>query len=153
MKRSLVLLILAAIMMAGCTTSGATGVIEVTDVWGRNSPMAAQNGAFYMVISNNSGQDDTLIGAQADICGTVELHEMYKKENDVMGMRQVPGGEIELPSGDTVELKVGGLHVMCIGKKAPFEVGDKFPITLQFANAGDMEVTAEIRESQMEMDG
>ena len=90
------------------------------------------------------------MAAKTEACGTVELHEMYMKENDVMGMRQVPGGTIPVPAGETVELKVGGLHVMCIDKQAAFEVGDKIPITLEFANAGEINVTADIRESEMD---
>jgi len=109
--------------------------------------MVAQNGAFYMSITNNTDEEEQLLAADTDACGAAELHEMYMKENDVMGMREVPGGTIRIPSGETVDLKVGGLHVMCIGKQANFEVGVTIPIVLKFANAGEMNVTAEIRES------
>jgi periplasmic copper chaperone A len=151
MKRLSSLLLLVAILtLIGCTPSGGSGDLDVEDVWGRSSPNVAQNGAFYMVITNNSAQNEQLLGAETEACGSVELHEMYMKENDVMGMRQVPGGIIEIPAGESVELKVGGLHVMCIGKQAAFNVGDTIPIKLQFANAGEMEVTADIRDSAME---
>ena len=146
----ILVVILIVLASVGCTASGgSSGEIEVENVWGRNSPKAAQNGAFYMNISNNSGEDDELLGAKADACGAVELHEMYMKENDVMGMREVPGGTIPLTDGETVELKVGGLHVMCIDKQAEFNIGDKIPLTLEFANAGEMELMVEIRESEM----
>lgn len=149
-KAMLLIIVLVLLATIGCSTSGGdAGKFEVENVWGRNSPKVAQNGAFYMIVTNNSGEDDVLVAAKSDACGTVELHEMYMKENDVMGMREVPGGTIPLPAGEMVELKVGGLHVMCIGKEAAFEIGDKIPITLEFANAGEMEVTAEIRESEM----
>lgn len=144
------LLIIAILVGTGCTSAGQTGTLEVIDVWGRNSPNAAQNGAFYLVIDNNTGQDEQLLGAETNACGTVELHEMYMKENDVMGMREVPGGIVELPSGESVEFKVGGLHLMCIEKQEAFDLGNKIPITLKFANAGEMEVTAEIRDSAPE---
>ena len=162
MKRATnLLLFLILLATAGCTASGGdSGEIDIENVWGRSSPMAAQNGAFYMTVTNNTGEDDELLEAKTDACGTVELHEMYMKENDVMGMREVPGGTIPLPAGEMIELKVGGMHVMCIGKQAAFEVGDKIPIKLSFANAGDIEVTADIRETEMggmdmdeEMDG
>ena len=157
MKRVMLLIVILVFLVSvGCTASGeGSGEIEVENVWGRNSPMAAQNGAFYMNITNNSGEDDELTGAMADACGAVELHEMYMKENDVMGMREVPEGTIPLADGETVELKVGGLHVMCIDKQAEFNIGDEIPLTLEFANAGEMELMVEIRESEtseMEMD-
>ena len=126
--------------------------LEVTHIWGRNSPMAAPNGAFYMVVTNGTDTDDKLLSASADICGVTELHEMYAKENNVMGMRPVPDGYISIPAGEMAELKVGGLHVMCIDKTESFEIGQEIPITLVFESAGEMEVIAEIREEAMEMD-
>jgi hypothetical protein len=152
MKRAMFLFLFLVLMVTvGCATFGGNaGEIEIENVWGRSSPMVAQNGAFYMIVTNKTGEDDELLGGKTDACGTVELHEMYMKENDVMGMRQVPGGTVPVPAGETVELKVGGLHVMCIDKQAAFEVGDKIPITLEFANVGEMNIMADIRESEMD---
>ncbi|MCA9969517.1 MAG: copper chaperone PCu(A)C [Anaerolineales bacterium] len=152
----LLALLLLLLVLAACG-GGASGEMEVSDVWGRTSPMAAANGAFYMQITNNTGQDDALMAVQTDACGTVELHEMYMRENDVMGMRPVPGGSIPLPDGETVELKVGGLHVMCLEKTREFAAGDTIQLTLQFEQAADMGVTADIRDTEdapaMDMDG
>lgn len=152
MKRRIMFfaLLLFAVVLTACG-GGAAGLVEVTNVWGRNSPAAAENGAFYMNITNNTDQEDQLTGATAAAaCGTVELHEMYMKDDGAMGMRPVTGGSIPLPVGQKVELKVGGLHVMCLGKLQEFNVGDKIEVTLQFANAEDMTVTAEIREEAPE---
>ncbi len=147
-------LVVLVVLLAAC--GGGTGEMEVSDVWGRTSPMAAANGAFYMTIVNNTGEDDKLLNAGADVCGVVELHEMYSRENDMMGMRPVPDGYISVPDGETVELKVGGLHVMCIDKLQEFTAGDTIPLTLEFEKAGTIEVTAEIRDNAdmpMDMDG
>jgi copper(I)-binding protein len=53
-------------------------------------------------------------------------------------MRQVQA--IELPAGKTVELKPGGLHIMLVGLKAPLKAGDRFPMKLTFAKAGEVTV-------------
>jgi len=63
-------------------------------------------------------------------------------------MRPVEGGFIEVPAGGEVELKVGGLHVMCIDKLEDFAVGATLPLTLQFEKAGEITVNIEIRESE-----
>jgi hypothetical protein len=63
-----------------------------------------------------------------------------------MGMRPVEGGVIEIPAGGQAELKVGGLHVMCIQKQADFEPGAQLPLTLQFEKSGEKMITVEIRE-------
>ena len=146
--------VLALVLLTAC--GGGSGELTVENAWGRTSPMGAENGAFYMTVVNETGADDELLSASIDACNTVELHEMYMMENDVMGMREVPGGSIPVPAGESVELKVGGLHVMCIGKTAEFTPGDTFDVTLNFAEAGEMVVTADIRDSEdmpMDMDG
>ncbi len=147
MKQLLLLSTLSVFLAAACSaSSGMAEDLELTNVWGRSSPMVAANGAFYLTIKNNTESEERLLSASSEICTVAELHEMYMKEDDVMGMRPVPDGYISIPPGETVELKVGGLHVMCIDKKLAFEVGEKIPLTLEFANAGEMYVTAEIRD-------
>lgn len=154
MKRvtMLVLMVMLWGLLIGCAggQSEATGDLEVKGVWGRNSPAAAANGAFYMTIVNNTTEDEQLLSAAADVCSVVELHEMYAMDNGAMGMRPVEGGAITIPAGQTVELKVGGLHVMCIDKTQALEAGQQIPLTLTFANAGEMMVNAEIREEAPE---
>jgi copper(I)-binding protein len=153
--RALLFILLVLGMAIGCSSGETTepsaaettsGEMEIHEAWGRTSPMAAQNGAFYMNLVNNTSEDDALTGATTDACDVVELHEMYMKENDVMGMRPVEGGQIPVPAGQTVELKPGGLHVMCIGKTADFNVGDQYTLNMEFAKAGSMEIVVEIRE-------
>jgi len=128
------------LLLAGCSSRGLT----VTDVWGRPSPSAAPNAAFYLIIENNGGED-RLVSADSPACGTAELHEMYDKGDGVMGMRPLQG--IEIPAGGSVTLGPGGLHVMCIGRLADFTPGDHVPLTLEFQNAGTIKVNATIRES------
>lgn len=146
MKKVVFLLAILLLTAVACTTS-SDDPITVTDPWGRTSPAVAENGAFYMMLTNNSDSDDALLSATSDACGMIELHEMYDKGDGVMGMRPVEGGTIPLPAGGNAELKPGGLHVMCMGKQVDFEAGTEIPLTLTFENAGDMEITAVIRDN------
>jgi copper(I)-binding protein len=59
-------------------------------------------------------------------------------------MREVEGGQIPIPAGETVILKQGGLHVMCIGKNAPLVAGTALDIVLEFANAGAITVSSTV---------
>ena len=146
------LLMIAAVLvgvLAACAAPPAASgpQIKVDGVWGRPSPMMTNAGAFYMLISNSGTEADKLVSGQSPSCGTVELHESFKSDDGMMGMRPVAGGFIEIPAGGQAELKVGGLHVMCIDKKDDFKAGAKLPLTLNFEKSGAKTVDVEIREN------
>jgi hypothetical protein len=146
------MVLMISLVACGGGDSPETGGMVIENVQA-NMTMPSDTGSVWVKITNNTGQDDALIGAEVPGCGVIELHDMVM-ENDVMVMRQVEGGEISIPEGETVELKQGGLHIMCIGKEAPLEVGTDLDITLNFANAGAMPVTAKVVEpgGMMNMD-
>jgi copper(I)-binding protein len=146
MKKALFLLAILLLTAVACTSS-SDEPITVGDPWGRTSPAVAENGAFYMMLTNNSSSDDALVAVATDACVKVELHEMYDKGEGVMGMRPVEGGMIPVPAGGNAELKPGGMHVMCMGKQVEFSAGTEIPLRLTFENAGEMAITAVIRDN------
>jgi copper(I)-binding protein len=99
------------------------------------------NGGGYLKIDNAGGAADRLVAASADVSRTVELHTM-KLEGDVMRMRQIDA--IDVPAGQTIELKPGGMHLMFIGLKAPLKAGDSFPVKLRFEKAGERVVEVKV---------
>lgn len=143
MKRSILILLLALVLLA--CSADESGKIEVDGIWGRVSPGAATNGAFYMQVANHKRQDDALVAVRTAACEAVELHESRMDDNGVMRMGPVEGGRIPLPAGKMVELRPGGMHVMCIGLNRPLAEGNTIPLTLVFAAAEEMRVEAEIR--------
>ena len=68
------------------------------------------------------------------MAGVVEIHEMVM-ENDVMKMREIPGG-LEIAKGRTMSLKPGGYHVMLMDLKQQIKGGDTVPVTLTFEEIG-----------------
>lgn len=159
-KMFLVVLVLLMIGLVACSSGESAENTEMTESnemviehVQANMTLPSSTGSVWVKITNNTGQDDALTGAELAGCGTIELHDMVM-ENDVMIMRQVEGGEIPIPNGETVELKKGGLHIMCIDKEAPLEVGTEVDIALQFANAGTIDVTGKVVEpgEMMNMD-
>lgn len=151
---TLIALIFLALLAAcgGDDDERAAGRLAVDDVTA-NLALPSDTGAIYLHIHNETDRDETLRGATVPGCAAVEIHDMIM-DGDVMKMRPVDGG-VPIPAGETVKFRHGGLHMMCIGKTADFAVGASVPVTLEFANAGAMEVTAEIidpTDSHMEMD-
>jgi copper(I)-binding protein len=92
----------------------------------------------YMTITNHGSAPDRLVSASTSFAAETEIHEM-KVENDIMTMNEIPGG-LEIPPGQTVELKPGGLHVMFMNVASPSKEGDRIKATLTFEKAGTVEV-------------
>jgi copper(I)-binding protein len=60
-------------------------------------------------------------------------------QNNVMQMREVPGG-LEIKPGEKVELKPGGYHVMFMDLREPLKQGDKLKGQLRFQKAGTVDI-------------
>jgi periplasmic copper chaperone A len=159
-------LLAAGLVLGGCTTAvpvqngGRTSAIaiEVTDAWARATAMgdmamgeaqpagdsdaAMGNGAAYLVVRNAGTTPDRLIGAASDVAGAVELHTV-EESNGVMAMRPVEA--IDVPAGESVELRPGGFHVMLVGLNRELRPGDMVALTLEFERAGSVDVRAEVR--------
>jgi copper(I)-binding protein len=125
----------AAAPVVGEETAAAD--ITITGAMAFETAPTAMAGGGYMTITNAGAESDRLIGVRADF-PRVELHETVETEG-VARMRSVPS--IELPPGESVALRPGGLHVMFMGLGGdPFEVGEEVPVTLVFERAGEVEI-------------
>ena len=63
-----------------------------------------------------------------------------------MRMQELEAG-LPLPGGETVTLQPGGYHVMLLDLAEPLAVGEEIEVTLQFAGAGEMTITAPVAET------
>ncbi len=116
--------------------------INVSDAWASATPGGVSVSAGYLVISNGGDAADTLTGASSPRAGRVELHTM-SMTNGVMEMTQIPS--VEIPAGGSATFERGGNHLMFIDVTAPFAPGEEIPVTLSFANAGEVQVSLPVR--------
>ncbi len=131
-------------VLIGCAPAAAPA-LTIENAWGRPSATMPTAGGMYMVIKNTGNAPDKLLSGKSSACGAIEIHEMVKKSDGTMGMNLVEK-PLEIPAGGQVELKVGGLHVMCIMKKDDlFKPGATIDLTLVFEKSGEKTVSAEIR--------
>lgn len=120
------------------------GPLAITQSYARSTAKAARTGAAYLTIENKGAEADRLVGVASPRAGTVELHTMAM-EGDIMRMRPIDG--LELPAGTTVAMKPGdGPHVMLIGLKGGLSAGESFPLTLEFARAGKVEISVKVEK-------
>jgi hypothetical protein len=114
------------------------GDLLIDSPYTRTTPPGAPVAGGFMKITNNGKEADTLIGGKVDFAEVVEIHEMPMIDG-VMHMRQLENG-LEIPPGESVELKPGGFHVMFIKLQEQMKEGDSHKATLTFAKAGDVDV-------------
>ncbi|MBF0421915.1 MAG: copper chaperone PCu(A)C [Magnetococcales bacterium] len=148
-------LLLAVGMMglSGCETVASTaplassadakGII-IHRPWARATPGSGQNGVVFLTITNRSDLDDRLVAAYGTMAQTIELHT-HVLDGPVMKMRAVP--YIDIPKGQSVELRPGGLHIMLIQLQSPLKEGSSFPLTLELAHAGRMSIDVIVKGS------
>lgn len=127
--------------------SAADGV-SVADAYVRAVPPGQPNSASFMTVKNTGSADHALVGGSSPAAEVVELHT-HTMEDGMMRMRQVE--KIDLPAGESVSLKPGGLHVMLIGLKQKLMPGEDVSLTLQFEDGSEVTVDAPIRKLQMKM--
>ena len=136
-QRTLIRLLASSVF--GLAATAALAQVKIDKAWARPTVAGQQGGGAFLSITSASA--DRLISGSTPLAERFELHTMAMK-GDVMEMRQVDA--IELPAGQTVELKPGGPHVMFIGLKTPLKTGSKVPVTLKFEKAGDVKVEFDV---------
>lgn len=164
-KRLLLLTLLLVLLAGTNISAQEAGGLVITNVWARPTGVKAEsmgdamatpeataepmgnaghmgqmhavgNGtvsAAYMQITNQTGQTVRLVSAASTVATVTEVHEVTMVEN-VMQMHPVEGG-IEIPAGETVELRPGGYHIMLIDLLHDLYAGEALAVTLTFEMA------------------
>lgn len=106
--------------------------VKVERAWIRARLPGQDASAGYMTLTNAGSAARKLVAASTSAAGSTELHQM-SMDGDVMRMRAVDA--IDLPAGQTVELKPGGFHLMLMKLKTPLAKNTSVPLTLTFEDA------------------
>lgn len=136
---------LCAALFAGPGTAHdyAIADLHIGHPWARALPPVAPTGAAYMIIENRGEQADTLTDVRTPVAGHAEVHE-HIHQDGLMKMQQVEN--LSLPAGESVRFAPGGYHIMLFNLKQPLSAGERFPMTLYFEHAGQLEVEVAIEE-------
>ncbi|PDS31582.1 copper uptake system-associated protein [Rhizobium phaseoli] len=138
MKRMIIVLAGALFASLASAQDYTAGKIAIVHPAARAMVPGAKVGGGYLAITNTGTDADRLVSSSADRARSVQLHEM-RVDDGVMVMRELKGG-IELPAGQTVELKPGGYHLMFMDVDKPFKQGETIKATLTFEKAGSVDV-------------
>lgn len=102
----------------------------------RSLTPTATSAAVYFTISN-TGTADKIIAISTPAAKLAMIHES-KIVDDIATMVMLD--RIEVPSGSTITMAQGGLHVMLTGLKAPLVEGESLKLDVTFKNAGVLKI-------------
>ena len=132
---------LAISLSALALCAAASAQVTITEPWVRGTvPQQKASGLFMRI---DAEQHVRLLGGSSPVAGVVEIHEMVM-DNNVMKMREVPGG-LPLSAGKTVDLKPGGYHVMLMDLKGQVKDGEVVPVSLVFEGKDGKKQTVEVK--------
>ncbi|UUX95990.1 copper chaperone PCu(A)C [Aquabacterium sp. J223] len=133
---------LAALVLAAAGGVAAqSSAVSAERGWTRPTVAGQPAAGGYLVLQNKGGAD-RVVAASSPVAQRVELHTMTL-DNDIMRMRQLDA--IDLPAGQTVELRPGGLHLMVFGLKAPLKTGERLPLVLTLEKGGELRTELAVR--------
>jgi periplasmic copper chaperone A len=132
---------IALVLSQALPAAAAAQAIQIVDAWSRPTPPGIDIGVAYFTI-RNAGKSDRLLGVSSPVAKRAELHVSAVKEG-VMKMEGL--ASVEVASGAPVSFEPSGRHVMLVGLKKPLKEGDVFPLTLTFANAGQIRTSVRVR--------
>ncbi len=97
-----------------------------------------------MIIENKGESDVKLLTVTTPISNRSQINSTSVDNHRVAKMEMLD--YLTIPSGKSIRLKPGGIHIMLDGLKKPLKKGDKVMMDLHFENIGNKEVQAKVRD-------
>jgi len=134
-------LIVALVLICGSVSAQTyqAGDLTLTDAF--SYPTTGRSGAGYFTLTND-GAADALLDVEADY-PKVMLHKSMMKDGVMTMEHQM---RVVVPPQGEIEFAPGGYHVMFMGLKEGWGVGDDIKATLIFEKSGSLEVTFKVIE-------
>ena len=134
-------LIAALVLICGSVSAQTyqAGDLTLTDAF--SYPTTGRSGAGYFTLTND-GAADALLNVEADY-PKVMLHKSMMKDGVMTMEHQM---RVVVPPQGEIEFAPGGYHVMFMGLKEGWGVGDDIKATLIFEKSGSLEVTFKVIE-------
>ena len=132
-------LIAALVLICGSVSAQTyqAGDLTLTDAF--SYPTTGRSGAGYFTLTND-GAADALLDVEADY-PKVMLHKSMMKDGVMTMEHQM---RVVVPPQGEIEFAPGGYHVMFMGLKEGWGVGDDIKATLIFEKSGSLEVTFKV---------
>lgn len=141
-RRSLLLAPLILLLALGASRARAHSykldAIEIGHPWAE--PSTGDVAAVFMALANMGDKPDRLVGAATPIADAVLFQDYGNRPIDAF----------DLPPKRPMALRPGGRRVVLQGVKHRLAAGDDFPLTLRFANAGQITIMVMVQQESSE---
>ena len=143
LKKTLLLAALLGTSLLAGAHDYRAGALRIDHPWSREMPPVAPTAAAYFVVYNDGAAADRLLGARTPLAARAELHE-HLHVDGLMKMQQVQ--RVEIPAGGEAQFAPMAYHVMLFGLQRQLQDGERFPLTLRFEQAGEVEVDVAVQQ-------
>ena len=131
----------ASLMLSCALSANAESAVSAQESQIRQPMPGRTVTAGYLILHNHSSEAAKLIAASSSQFARVELHQHTHKDG-MMRMEQI--SEIDIEAGGSVAFEPGGLHLMLFEPKDKLEIGQKIPLTLEFADGQQLALTVPV---------
>ncbi len=120
----------------------AVAEVTVSDAWIREAPPSARTMAGYMVLHNDGARPRALVGAKADGFARAMVHQTLEQDGIAKMVHRM---RVDIAAHGRVEFAPGGYHLMLMKPARRLVAGDHVPVTLRFADGGELALDFEVR--------
>ena len=120
-----------------------TEVLEFDQQWIREMPPGMPTMAAYMHITNTGSAPVTIKSASSNVSNSVELHEV-RIDDELMQMRELT--ELVIDTGQSIELKPGGIHLMLVGVEQSLKQGDQVEINFELSDSQNVKIILPVKK-------
>ncbi len=128
-----------ALALVGCGTSG-TPELQMGNGAQAAEPVAGSS-QIVLELRNDGDGDDALIEATTPAALGVEIH-LTSIDDGRASMSELD--EVEVPAGESVRFRPGGLHLMMVVPDETVVLGERFDLTLSFERSDPMTIEVEV---------
>jgi len=143
LKKILLTAALLSPSLFACAHEYSMGDVHIEHPWSREMPAVAPTAAAYFVVHNKGAEADRLLSVTTPHAGKAELHE-HVHADGLMKMQQVQ--DVAIPAGGAVTFAPMGYHVMLFNLQQQARNGERFPLTLTFEKAGEINIEVEVQK-------
>ncbi len=143
-------LLLVVILIIGCGRPSGSPEITLENAEFTPSTIIIGSVSAFLAIKNSGDSDDSLVG-----CSIKEFPAAIGKIHDMVDQRMKEMKEVNIPSGKTLHLKSGALHLMFFKiPEEPLKDVKELTLVLKFKKSGKKEVVskyAKLEKMKMKM--